>query len=162
MSYNLNKPIQWAAFKKMPKDLQEQYIIKLQNEFGVTCIMIAEMMGNAPLTIRRYVQSHGLNVKFNSNIRMNDAKREAWGRFISGDFKPAAEAVEVPAEESTETPESCACPVPQVNTTAPMSMTSMTLKFSGALDIHQIATSLKLILGNNSVGDLEIVCNLRT
>ena len=41
-----------------------------------------------------------------------------------------------------------------------MSMRQFNIKFTGKIDVDRIANSLKMILGNNSSGELEITCNL--
>lgn len=44
-SYNLNKPMTWKEFRRMPQDLQIMYIKKLRNEFGVPDIVLSKVMG---------------------------------------------------------------------------------------------------------------------
>ena len=44
-SYNLNKPMIWEEFRRMPQDLQIMYIKKLRNEFGVPDIVLSKSMG---------------------------------------------------------------------------------------------------------------------
>ena len=44
-SYNLNKPMTWEEFRRMPQDLQIMYIKKLRNEFGVPDIVLSKAMG---------------------------------------------------------------------------------------------------------------------
>ena len=44
-SYNLNKPMTWEEFRRMPQDLQTMYIKKLRNEFGVPDIVLSKAMG---------------------------------------------------------------------------------------------------------------------
>lgn len=44
-SYNLNRPMTWEEFRRMPQDLQIMYIKKLRNEFGVPDIVLSKAMG---------------------------------------------------------------------------------------------------------------------
>ena len=44
-SYNLNKPMTWEEFRRMPQDLQIMYIKKLRNEFGVPDSVLGKAMG---------------------------------------------------------------------------------------------------------------------
>lgn len=41
-----------------------------------------------------------------------------------------------------------------------MCMKKFSLQFAGVIDVNTIANSLKLILGDKSEGELEIICNL--
>lgn len=44
-SYNLNRPMTWEEFRRMPQDLQIMYIKKLRNEFGVPDSVLGKAMG---------------------------------------------------------------------------------------------------------------------
>lgn len=44
-SYNLNRPMTWEEFRRMPQDLQIMYIKKLRNEFGVPDNVLGKAMG---------------------------------------------------------------------------------------------------------------------
>ena len=44
-TYNLDAPMTYTAFRGMPKDLQKEYIVKLQKRFHATDYMIADFFG---------------------------------------------------------------------------------------------------------------------
>lgn len=51
---HLGKPMDWATFKGIDKDLQEQYLANLRDTYSVTLKEIAEMMGTTQeyMTVR--------------------------------------------------------------------------------------------------------------
>ena len=56
MTYNLNAPMTYAAFKDMPTDLQRRYLDKLRNGCGFTDVMLGEMFNlhyTSVLNLRR-------------------------------------------------------------------------------------------------------------
>lgn len=50
-SYNLNSPMKWAQFKKMPDDIKREYINSLVEKFDPQQIAIAEMLGVSTRTL---------------------------------------------------------------------------------------------------------------
>lgn len=60
-TYNLEKPMDWADFKAMPKDLQQSYIASLQSRFGVgTTTISKELFGLSAVSLRQHMTRHGL------------------------------------------------------------------------------------------------------
>lgn len=178
ITYNLDLPMEWSDFKKMPVDIQTEYIVKLQRRYGVTAVDLGVMFGVKSLAVRRHAETHGLNVTFPRGRAMCAREREDWDRFLSRvDAVSAAdvdeakalaeELVEQAAEPHIVVAEN---PIPVVrdpesvasndSVDEEMSMRQFNIKFTGKIDVDQIANSLKLILGNNSSGELEITCNL--
>ena len=41
-TYNMNAPVRWSAFLSWPHDLQQEYVSKLQADYGATGEMLAE------------------------------------------------------------------------------------------------------------------------
>ena len=61
-SYRMNKPMQWNEFKKMPDDLQKEYIKTLRERFDVPVSILAEHMGIGSGTLNRYMRTLGLGI----------------------------------------------------------------------------------------------------
>ncbi len=59
-SYNLNQPMSWAEYKKLPDDLKEQYLRKLRERYGATAAAIGKMMGVNRVTVSRELESFGI------------------------------------------------------------------------------------------------------
>lgn len=174
VTYNLSNPMNWEDFKQLPVYIQAEYITNLQNKYGVTAVDLAEMFGVKPLTVRRHSEANNLSVTFHRGHAMTPARKAEWKKFLDpagvGDETVNAEEAAVvsaePVEEPVPEPEKVvfSCPPPE-EVIAPvepksMNMTNFSLRFKGNLDVGTIANSLKLIMGNQSSGELEIICNL--
>ena len=176
VSFNFNKPMNWDTFKKLSTIVQTEYITNLQKKYGVTAVDLGDMFGVRALTVRKHVDANGLNITFPRGHSMNAERKAVWNEFLgivptnvvesvpknAVDEAPAEEVVEevVEAEVSTAQTE----PEPET-VIAPMEPNGMNMKkfclqFAGVIDINMIANSLKLILGEQSSGELEIICNL--
>lgn len=93
-----------------------------------------------------------LNIKFPVGHSMSTAQKDAWDELLHG--KTSDEGVEVEAED---------VPATKLDEAAPkqsMDMKRFSLCFNGRIDVSMIANSLVHILGDNAVGEVEIVCNL--
>lgn len=60
-TYRLNSPMTWAEFKKMPLDLQIDYIKLIRNKFNAPSNHIAKMMGVSHRSLSIYLNKHGLS-----------------------------------------------------------------------------------------------------
>lgn len=179
MSYNMGAPVVWESFKKFPLDIQREYITNLQNKYGATATDLGKMFGVKALTVRKHSDSHNLGLMFPRGHSMNPAERAEWRKFL-GEEEEVVEAVAAAADEAAsqtvvelheeaDVPEMEAAQVLEAASAPPAAapaesstttMTQVCLKFSGAINIDMIANSLRQILGNQSSGELEIICNL--
>lgn len=176
VSFNFNRPMDWNTFKKMPVMVQKEYIVNLQKKFGVTAVDLGKMFGVQALTVRKHADSNNLGIEFPRGHAMTAARKAEWSKFL-GDEEDGA-INNMPADmnthESTEqevhvvnlpddTEETMGEPVDSVPVPVQaknMSMKRFTLQFAGSIDVNTIANSLRLILGNEAEGELEIICNL--
>lgn len=168
MSYKLGSPMSWADFKNMPKDIQSEYISGLQDKYGVNAGDIGEMFGVTSVTIRRHCDVNELGVKFRKGVSMTGEQRTMWDIFLHGTSEEAAKEEDVEEETSAEVDE--IDPVTGEENTAVglvpvadersnpevMTMREVRLSFTGKLDIDAVANSLRVILGTDSVGELDI------
>lgn len=102
---HLGKPMDWATFKGVRKDLQEQYLANLRDTYSVTLKEIAEMMGTTQGRLRSYKSELNLNVPFSRGARRKDRnpdQLEAWRRFCEGEVEVEEETpiIEEPVEEA--------------------------------------------------------------
>lgn len=174
VSFNFNRPMSWDNFKKLTTIVQTEYIRNLQKKYGVTAVDLGDMFGVQALTVRKYVEKNKLEVTFPRGRGLHASHKEEWNRFLGITSQPPEEdVVETPAyENATEEPSEEQIGVGSTtdtiateyihNCTGPnvMSMRRFSLQFSGAIDVNMIANSLRLILGEQSNGELEIVCSL--
>lgn len=170
ITYNPNKPMNWEDFKKMPVDLQTRYITNLQQNYGVTAVDLGNMFGVRALTVRKHAESNKLGVEFPRGHAMNASRKEAWAGFVGEEtcVEEARSEFVSNMDESETVVFSLADTEPaneatnEISIIQPksMSMKRFTLQFSGSIDVNMIANSMKLILGDNAEGELEIICNL--
>ena len=156
MSINLNKPASWEVFKALTEKTQEEYLRHLMEVYGANATSLAEMFGVQPLTVRRYLTARNLNITFPVGRSMNTQQKLAWEKFCK--------------EECDNTPGLCFTPLaatPVEDTVAAptkqekaMAMKNVSLSFSGRIDVNAIANSLRHILGDDMVGDIQIICSL--
>lgn len=82
-SYRLNEPMLYSEFKKMPKDIQKQYILSLISKFDMSGKALSKMFECSESTIVRMMSNFGISrCQRRSDIEfMNkDAAFELWWR----------------------------------------------------------------------------------
>lgn len=80
-SYNLNRPMNWDTFKKMPEDLKSEYLRKLRARFSVNSTALSDMLGVAPGTCRGALRAAGITLS--RGDKMGYSEHQAWAAFIS-------------------------------------------------------------------------------
>lgn len=147
VTIKMDSPVSWASFKELSKQTQEEYLKNLMEKYHINASSLAEMFHITPITVRRHIATQGLAVSFPVGHSMNAEDRRAWELFLSGDTVEQSEnEVGVESEELRDE--------------EPMSMCSFSLRFSGKIDVSMISNSLIRILGDHSVGEIEVTCNL--
>ena len=101
-SYNLNKPMTWEEFRRMPQDLQIMYIKKLRNEFGVPDIVLSKAMGVCKSSFSKAMRDLNLSLGKSAGATgkkwLNSEKSskfyEYWNKFSKKDESIKEESVE--------------------------------------------------------------------
>lgn len=154
MTMNLNKPMSWEDFKHLPAGMQTEYLQHITDTYKVGKSKTAkDVFGCSDDTLAKYVSANGLQVRFCSAAGSKSKEQIAvWNRFL-GVEQDAQEAVElVPAEETPTV-----IKVDATNQTPPMRMDSVSLRFSGELDIQMIANSMRHVIGDRTAGTLTVL-----
>ena len=108
-TYDMGKPMTWAEFKKMPDDLQRNYMKGMVDKFHPTQRAIADLMGVSDPTIVRFMEM--CNIKPSSargkrNVAFDKIGWEAW---IAGSNIPKASdelsKVSYPGKAAEENPD---------------------------------------------------------
>lgn len=104
-TYQLGGPMSWAEFKKLPKDLQKQYIENLQREYRANFPAIAAMFGVSLTALRRRTEELVIKAPTGGAARMSADDRERWDAFVNP-AEPAENICEPapPAPAEKETP----------------------------------------------------------
>ena len=80
---DLNRPIDYVEYVKLPKELQEMYYNHLVKEFGVGCPAIAEMMGVGQNALRSHIAREGIKydrITGKSSKRARERFEQWWGK----------------------------------------------------------------------------------
>lgn len=155
MTYQMGEPMKWEQFKQMPPELQKQYISGLQERFGVNATSLSEMFGITALTVRRHAAANHLGLVFPVGKSMTKEQRASWNAFIGI-------AEETAPEQEEEAPAvKLSAKIREPEPGEGMAMNHVCLRFSGEINIAGIANSLRLILGDYPVGQVEIICELK-
>lgn len=153
LTINYNKPVSWDVFKELTAKTQEEYIRHLMDTYGANATSLAAMFDVQPLTVRRFLSSKELNISFPVGRSMNTEQKTAWEKFLKEEQDGLKAVESVPL-----TPVSGATiATPAVSA---MNMKNVSMSFSGKIDVNAIANSLRHILGENMVGEIQIMCNL--
>ena len=111
-SYNLNSPMKWAQFKKMPDDIKREYINSLIEKFDPQQIAIAEMLGVSTWTLSNLCREQ-LGISFERGGAHGEDRNAAFWAWAKGTTEAEQEAApetdEKPAQKpqgGTEAPES--------------------------------------------------------
>lgn len=167
---DLSKPTSWEDFSKYSKEVQSDYIKFLFKKYNVSQGNIADMLGVSRSAFWRYCKDFNISpIAFPRGHRMNKEQRAAWQEFLgTGDLVSSSTDSEESLEELSNTKfddstiaeegleqNQVVSSISEVSA-SPMKMDTFSLKFSGEIDINQVANSLKMILGNCTNGYLEI------
>lgn len=98
-SYNLNVPMEWEQFKRMPPDIKGEYLKGLIDKFSPTQTSIAKMLGISNRYLNQLCTKE-LNIRFEHSGRQSEKKDRAFWEWVNG-FTPKAEEpseIEVPVE----------------------------------------------------------------
>lgn len=164
-TWNLNAPMKWNTFIKMPDDLKREYIELLREVYNASIARIAEMLDKPRPAVVREIQRLGLSDS--SRRQLSRTQEAAWEDFINPKMElevksVAPETVEVlvPAEpESAKHNEELAIAIldkltSRTKTTA--AINSGRLNFVGS--IESIAEKLTAFLGE---GEYSVVVDFR-
>lgn len=158
VSVNFDRPTRWENFKELSKGTQEEYLRHLTETYNANVTSLAVMFGVSTPTVRRHIQSAGLDIKFRAGHSMSKRQRDVWEQFLHS----AQENIVV----NNMTEEEQATLIEKINTSpagrvfAPMRMSKFSLCFTGPIDVEMIANSLRQILGDDAQGEIRIMCDL--
>lgn len=176
VSINLDEPMKWEIFTTLSPKTQSDYLRHIIQKYGATQTNIANMFGIAQSSFWRYCRTSDIDIKFSKGHRKSEEQQQAWDEFLikfgitpkatkvanpkSTDVETITEIPEVSAESNTELINESLSSDKDVKTDdteiSTMKMNTVSLSFSGKIDINQIANSLRLILGDSAVGHLNI------
>lgn len=152
MTMSLSKPMSWEDFKQLSAGMQTEYLQHITDTYRVGKAKIAKDMFKCSYeTLTKYVDERGLHTRFYSVAGNKEkAYTKAWNDFLGVAATPSAKAEIVP--EAGPEP----LVMPPKNKTA-VRMDSVSLRFTGELDIQMVANSLRHIIGDGTRGTLTVM-----
>ena len=104
-SYNLNSPMKWAQFKRMPDDIKREYINSLIEKFDPQQIAIAEMLGVSTWTLSNLCREQ-LGISFERGGAHGEGRNAAFWAWVNGATEAAQEAApEIVEEKPAQKPQ---------------------------------------------------------
>lgn len=156
MSYNIGRPMAWAEFSQLPKDLKEEYMNNLIEKYNANARTMAEVFGVSVATVFRVVKTDGLNVTFLKGKHPTREKYEAFRKFMDGE-SGLDEEVAVDNIEAIEEQSDVVDPVGEAQKTK---LDSFTMNFSGEINVDMLSNSLRYILSGSKAAKIQIICEL--
>ena len=156
VSYNVGRPIKWAEFTKLPKDLKEEYMNNLIEKYSANARTMADVFGVSVATVFRVVKSEELNVKFLRGKYPTGEKLEAFKTFMSDE----SDDTETTNEKSVEVTEEYSEETDSAGNIQKTKLDSFTMNFSGEINVDMIANSLRYILSGGGQAKIQIICEL--
>lgn len=147
MIYNTRKPMTWKEFKKMPTDLQKQYLLWLSFTFRVSRAALADMFECAPKTVDRFLEEHNIDMGFARGRKMTEEQHAAFNRFRYG--------IPEPDEAESATAEPDAAPANDSDRSAEEGVRPMGSDYpapkTGAPHVHELNLMLDGYVGDDLV-----------
>lgn len=148
LNMNLNRPMGWAEFKRMPTDLQQEYINKLQGKFyGLNACSLAQMFGVTDQCVRSYLKER-FDMQGTRGKTMDNITRDLWLDFITAPESPEPE-IDPPAEVLKPEPE---------EVSDPTHIDNFIVEFSGIISPESIYNTLRSMLKGRADGTVTIEC----
>lgn len=151
-SFNMAKPVKWAAFKQWPADLQRNYLTGLQEKFNAKSGHMAAMFGVSTKTLFLLTQTIGFKFsRGKAPLRKSD-----WYAFINGGPVKEEPVKEDPVKE--ELPPEVLAPSEE-ETSAIKIEEPARVDMSNLSDaaIDRLCDLIKALKGTGSIIDLKIV-----
>lgn len=107
ITYQMNKPMSWAQFKKMPDDTKREYINSIIHKYDPQQTAVAAMFGVTPRTL--YALCEELGIRFKRGGRQRENKNDAFWAWVNGpvaECKPAPETRAQKPQGAAGAPES--------------------------------------------------------
>ena len=85
ITYQMNKPMSWAQFKKMPDDIKREYINSIIHKYDPQQAAVAAMFGVTPRTL--YVLCEELGIRFKRGGIRRENRNDAFWAWVNGPVK---------------------------------------------------------------------------
>jgi hypothetical protein len=77
-TYNLEKQMTWENFRKMPMDIQKEYVTNMMEKHGARKVDLAKMLGASEGSFMQYSHNHFPEIKIEKRKKTVDPRWEAF------------------------------------------------------------------------------------
>lgn len=161
MTYNLNRlnrPMKWAEFKQLPKDLQVAYISKLRKDYGASTNAIAAMLGVSSCAFRKHM-AEKCGMDLTEKQWMTKAQKAAFQEFQIRSTQPQA-APEPMSEPEPEAPELEQPEQQPCSNESDMRIATFTINFDGRYEGYELLRALSGLVKPGQQVSIEIRCTV--
>ena len=153
MTMSLSKPMGWEDFKQLSAGMQTEYLQHITDTYKVGKAKIAkELFGCSDNTLAKYIVDQNLPITFHATSGSKPKDQiSAWNTFLGVKLD---EAMDMPNVATDAVPDEADTPAPGKTI---MKMDSVSLRFTGELDIQMVANSLRHIVGDGTRGTLTVM-----
>lgn len=151
-SFNLAKPVKWAAFKQWPADLQRNYLTGLQEKFNAKSGHMAAMFGVSTKTLFLLTQTIG----FKFSRGKAPLLKSAWYAFVNGE-QVKEDLVKEDSVKEELPPEVLAPSEEETSAIKVQEPVKVDMTDPADLRIDYLCCLLKSLKGTGTVIDLKIV-----
>jgi len=136
MNYQLNKPMSYASFKAMPRDLQVEYLNSLHARFGVGASTVGkDMFKISTNTLWKYLAFHEMSMP--KGKRLDAREQGVWWLWLNGaDVEPVADEPTEPEPDEE---------VAEEETASTMEVDELTAVFSGPFDANRFIKWMSML-----------------
>ena len=161
--FQMNLPTNWNNFKNISRDLQEEYLQKLVDRYGVTQDCLSQMLGISKVTLRKLITEINAKQLFSKGKKMDNDQKRRWNEFLeNAGFEPKFNDIEpdqpiAPAEPVESNQEEVIIPP------SPIVEDELTMRFSGNNVYHpDLAEFLKERFGGRKIRTLIITASFES
>lgn len=153
VTYQFGRPMSWEDFKRMPADIQKEYLLNLVRRYSTTASDLAKMFGITPVTVSKFCGTREIGIEFCRGKRMTKEQRAEFEKFLGQEdntvqFVAPAQNPEPEQSSSNTRLSSCA------------DMTGFSLCFEGAIHPEMVVNSIVSMLRPNANVRLEVRCSI--
>jgi len=161
VTYNINKPIAWEEFCKLPIHIQKEYLLNLIKQYSTTASDLARMFGITAQTVSKHCSADEIGIRFTPGKRMTKEARQAFDAFcgVANHEEKQEPVVLKKKEENTTVAEVCA-KIEDAPPSKDMSMTEFTLSFAGNFSRDMLCNSLLAMLPKGVPVKMDVKCSI--
>ena len=165
VTFNMNEPVDWGTFCKLPAEVGKEYLLKLIDTYNVNYSRLADMFHINRNKISDVLGNEPYNIHFGRGTNMSLRNRSEWNAFIGiSNNEEIEKSDEIVQTESKETDTSPVIIDNNANEKSEseqqkMFMSDFNMTFDGILDVAGIANSLKMVIGAGRKGVIRIQCS---